>query len=454
MPTVSRQSDADPSEGAVGASAEPGLVLERCFWRAVGARGAPTLVVIGGVHGNEPAGIHAARRVLARLGLLGPGAMRGSLVALAGDIAAINHHDPDTRYIDHDLNRLCRPEYFAEPPETSAEHAQMHELFGALGVEHERARTRGDRMIVVDLHTTSAPSRPFVTMEDSLPARAVVRHLPLPRYLGMEEELGGLVFDAATQRFGCVSFLIEGGQHDDPVSVDMHEAAIWTLLRGLGMVERDASRGAPLGGEPEAWLRRAAGPTASCAYDLRHREPITHPDFTIVDGIVTGASARAGRTRIAIQNGRTLVAPLDGEIFLPNMQPYKRPGDDGYFIVRRVGAGWINLSARLRTKRTLHAIIERLPGVHAHDSGVLLVDADLAAVLKRQIFHLLGYRLVRHDDRIGASGAARLRRGLAAFARAIERGPRRAPLDPDDPAFWVVRRRRLDLDAERGGPPA
>jgi len=440
VPTLETQTD---ERRAVA----PTLVRDRELGRADGEDGGPTLVVIGGVHGNEPAGIHASRRVLERLGGAGAGAVQGSFVALAGDMAAINDPDPATRYIDHDLNRLCTRERFGEPIDTSAEHREMFELFDALGSEHARCAALGREMILVDLHTTSAPSRPFVAMEDTLACRAVVRRVPLPRYFGMEEELNGLVFDAATHRFGCVSFLIEGGQHDDPASIGVHEAAIWTLLSGLGIVDLAKMPDPPLGGDPARAVLRAAGPRAGRVYDLRHREPITHEDFEIAEGIVSGTAALAGRTVVAKQNGRPLIAPIAGEVFLPNMQPYKRPGDDGYFIVRRVSAGWINLSARLRTKPWLHALIERSPGVHTHGSGVLLVEADLAAVLKRQVFHLLGYRLERHDDTIGGRGLARVWRGIRAFVRAIARAPERGEPDREDPRFWVVRRRRLDLDA-------
>jgi len=440
--------ESDPDQGVVS----PVLVQEREIGRVDGQGGGPTLVVLGGVHGNEPAGIHASRRVIERLGAVNPALVHGSFVTLAGDMAAINHPDPATRYIDHDLNRLCTRERFAETPDTSAEHREMFGLFDALGREHARCAALGREMVLVDLHTTSAPSRPIVALEDTLAARAVVRHLPLPRYLGMEEELGGLVFDAATQRFGCVAFLIEGGQHDDPLSIRVHEAAIWTLLSSLGVLDLRALGDAPFDADPGRWLRRAAGPKAGLVYDLRHLEPITSEDFEILRGIGSGSRVRAGSTRVATQGGRELIAPMDGEVFLPNMQPYKRIGDDGYFIVRRVSTGWINLSARLRTKRWIHALIERLPGVHRHRSGVLLVESDLAAVLKRQVFHLLGYRLERHDDTLGGRGLARVARGIVAFARAIVRAPIRREVDPQDPGFWVVRRRRLDLDARRAGP--
>lgn len=394
----------------------------------------PTLVAIAAVHGNERAGIHAAQRILADLNQRDPATLRGSFVALIGNLAALNHPDPQTRFIDHDLNRLCTRERFAEPPETSAEHAQMFDLFDHLAREHER----NPDTVVFDMHTTSAPSTPIVAFEDALPTRRLAMSLPLPRYLGLEEELRGLVFDAATRRLGVRALLVEGGQHDDPNAIDVHEAALRVLLDTLRIAPiRDHER-------PRELLRRAALSAEHACFDLRHAEPITSPDFACEPGIVSGSPAKAGRTVIARQAGKPVVAPISGLVFLPNMQRHKRPGDDAFFIVRRVSTGWFNLSARLRTKPWIHTIIRALPGVHPIANHELLVRADLAAVLKRQLFHLFGYRLVRHDDRNGGAGLTRITKALSAFTRAIISPPKHPPRR-DDPDYWIVRRRRLDV---------
>ncbi|CAN0574498.1 unnamed protein product [Laminaria digitata] len=85
-----------------------------------------------------------------------------------------------------------------------------------------------------------------------------------------------------------------------------------------------------------------------------------------------------------------------------------------------------------------------MPGVYAQDDRTLLVDGDLAAVLRRQILHLLGYRLVRHDQRDGGRGLGRVYKGCAAFIKALVRGPIPGGPDLQDPRFWIVRRHRLD----------
>ncbi|MGX7835794.1 hypothetical protein ACWKSR_11650, partial [Campylobacter fetus subsp. venerealis] len=39
---------------------------------------------------------------------------------------------------------------------------------------------------------------------------------------------------------GYAGFTMEAGQHDDPKSVDYHEAAIWVIMVKTGMLEKSA----------------------------------------------------------------------------------------------------------------------------------------------------------------------------------------------------------------------
>ena len=61
----------------------------------------PTLFVVGGLHGNEPAGLLGLERVFARLGEVG--LARGEFVGLAGNLEALA---AGRRYIEEDLNRI------------------------------------------------------------------------------------------------------------------------------------------------------------------------------------------------------------------------------------------------------------------------------------------------------------------------------------------------------------
>jgi predicted deacylase len=401
----------------------------------------PTLVVIGGVHGNEPAGIHAARRVLDRLRSERPELFRGRFVALAGNLPALAG-PPGTRYVDRDLNRSFTEKLLSTADPGCAECVQARQLLKAVGAE---ARP-GAALFVMDLHTTSAPSPPVVVLEDALRARRFARSLEIPMLLGFEEEVDGLLYDHLTQKLGCVSCVVEAGQHDDPRSVEIHEAAIRAGLHASGVWPLS-----PGEADPRPLLRAASGSRARRVYDLRHREPITDPSFRMEDAVHAHTPVRRGQA-VGVQGGCPVRTPVGGQVFLPNRQPVKRPGDDAFFIVREVSLGWLGLSARLRKAPWVRSLAAALPGVHRTPSRPeeLLVDARIAAVLKRQVFHLLGYRLIRHGREDPRSAGRRLWAVLGGFAGALL--SRDSPTGPDDPRFWIVARRTLDrLDDRVGG---
>ncbi len=448
-----------PSEVCDEASAQrDAREVGRYTARRTDSRVRSALVIIVGVHGNEPAGGLAAERVLETLEREQPSGFDGQLIALRGNLAAINHPDPDhpnpdkpdpgqpevrhraerPRYITHDLNRLFTDAQIAMPASTSPEHEQMQELLAEL----RSIRAQCDQMVVVDLHTTSSNMAPVVILEDSIPTRRMARHMPLPIYLGFEEELHGLLIDRTTSELGAVSILVEGGQHQDPNAVSVHEAVIWEMLEASGVLGLGDLRHEV---DPRQVLHHAAGDDRGAVYDIRFRHEVRFPDFAMSAGAITGRKIKRNATIIASEGSIGVTSPVRGRVFMPNMQTHKRPGDDGFFIVRRVGEGWLGLSARLRQQRWLHGLIAHLPGVYPFDDRTLCVDADLAAVLRRQILHLLGYRLVRHDQRDGGRGLGRVYKGAVAFIRALVRGPIPGGPDLQDPRFWLVRRHALDM---------
>jgi predicted deacylase len=396
-----------------------------------------TLVVTAGVHGNEPAGLIAAKRVLDTLHAEQPTGFNGRFVVIAGNLPALNHSDPNTRYIEFDLNRIFTDERIGESAETSVEHGQMQEILAALRAEHSRT----DRMILMDLHTTSSDSPPVVVFEDAIQARKFARQMPMPIYLGFEEELDGLLIDRITKELSSIALVVEGGQHVDPNSILVHEAAIWAGLHSAGILRVDALPHETLPGDV---LRNAVGDQAYRVFDIRYHRSIVNEDFLICNGIAAGQKIIREETPIAIENGKEITSPVRGRVFLPNMQTHKRVGDDGFFIVRQIGEGWLGFSARVRKQEWIHWVIAHMPGVYSLDDGNLYVDRDIAGVLKRQVFHLFGYRLIRHDQRDGGHGIVRAWNGLSSFCRAFFRGPIPGGPDHDDPRFWIVRRHHLD----------
>lgn len=413
----------------------------------------PTLVLVGGIHANEPSGIVASERVVERLRSERQ-LVRGRLIALRGNLAALMHEAAEPwlrpRYVDEDLNRA----FVSEPSGHSQERAQRDELAAHLA---EIAAGSSGRPMLMDLHTFSADAPAFVAVEDSLPARRFAMGIGLPKILGLEEELGGLLMDYAANELGYVSCIVESGRHDDPEAVSIHEAAIYIVLHRAGMTETLLSLGN--GADPRAALRRASRGRGGHLYEVLQHERINDPAYGTADEIRAFTRVEAGRTVIGHEPGRRLTPEMSGLVFMPNRQAEPRVGDDAFFVIRRVGRVWIALSAFLRSREWIHAALPvLLPGVRRRPGRPheILIAPEIAVVLRAQVLHLLGYRLVRwgHTPHMGigrrvACSIGAVGSAIWAITRGTLGGGERAALPAERPEDWIARRRPLDLVENR-----
>lgn len=379
--------EATPTAGAHG---RPHLV-----GRVDGPPGGPLLVVLGGIHGNEPAGLAALGRVLAEIEL-GPAPLAGTLVALAGNRGALA---VGRRYLDSDLNRLWTPGRLAalqagEEPENRDE----QELAGLdREIEALLAEAPG-RIWFLDLHTTSGPGLPFVVLDDALPSRRFALELSVPVVLGLEEELAGtLVFRLSARGVPSVAF--EGGGHADPRATDRCEAAIWLALAAAGLLPRTWRARAEIARR----LLEASLGSAPRLVEVCYRHSIRPQDgFRMRPGFASFQPVAAGEPLGDDREG-SVTAPRGALMLMPL---YQELGSDGFFLVRPVARSWFELSAFLRRARA-DRFLAWLPGIarDRESPDTFRVKRSVARFLVREIFHLLGYRRLPDTD-----GHARFRR--------------------------------------------
>jgi succinylglutamate desuccinylase len=360
-----------------GQTPPPDPAVPRLIGRARGRASGPTLVCVAGMHGNEPAGVKALRRVFRSLAR--HGGIRGEVVGLAGNLQALACGE---RYLDVDLNRQWRPgtlDAVREKRMTEAEGAEVLELDDAIRVV--LARRRGPAYFV-DLHTTSSPSPPFAVISDSLANRSFARRFPVPIVLGLEEELEGAIADHA-QRLGCVTMGFEAGRHDDPASVDLHEALVWTALQTTGICK------GPGTGRFVERLRNAGRHLPAFVEIADFHRIESRVAFEMRPGFENFQPVQAGEL-LARERGEEVRARLDARLFLPL---YQGLGDTGFCLVRRVASFWISASTVLRRLR-LGAIVHWLPGVRRHPTrpGAVVVHTTIARWFVIEVFHLLGFR--------------------------------------------------------------
>ncbi|MBV8454081.1 MAG: succinylglutamate desuccinylase/aspartoacylase family protein [Deltaproteobacteria bacterium] len=366
---------------------------QHAFPRELGRYGeraaAPLVICIGGMHGNEPAGVFAAQRVLAELNMYNP-PFRGCLLALTGNRAALAR---GCRFLAEDFNRMWLPERLTALRSATAqsslnpEEAQCRELSEA--IEATLAQQRGP-VVFLDLHTTSAGGAPFAIVSDTLINRALAMSVAAPVILGLEEQLDGTMLNYINDR-GLAAVGFEGGQNDAPSSVDHNEAALWAILHAAGCLREGAvARSASMRG---VLRQRSSG--LPVILEVRYRHAITPADQFVMDpGFVNFQPVKRGQLLARDRNGEIL-ARENGRILLPL---YQRQGSDGFFLVREISSRWLRLSASVRQMR-LERLLLLLPGIE-HDPqrpDTLIVHPRVARWLAVDLFHLFGFRRRRSE---------------------------------------------------------
>jgi len=325
-----------PREIAVAidlASAPP-----RILARLRGPDPGPTLIVIAGIHGNEPTGLIGATRALEALAAAG-NLSRGELVVLAGNRRALAR---GVRFVQRDLNRQWSTERIAELRAAAANPAVVlgpedrEQLELAEAIDEAMAAARG-RVYVVDLHTTSADGIPFALIGDHLRHRSFALGFPLPLLLGLTTSLSGTLTDWLSER-RCIAMAVEGGQHASEKSARHHEAVFGLALVASGLVAESALAGA-------AQLRARLGSAwedLPRAIRVHERHAITaadhfvmEPGFANVQRIARGTLlAHDARGEIRAERDEVLVMPL-----------YQKLGDEGFFLAHGIPGTMFRLGA-------------------------------------------------------------------------------------------------------------
>lgn len=292
-----------------------------------GERSGPLLVCVGGVHGNEPAGVRALEAVLEDLRAEDAPPVRGRLVALAGNLGAL---EASVRFRDRDLNRQWTDSRTDElragseiRPGLGPEGREQKRLLRTL--ERTLEEDRRGPAYLVDLHTTSSESPPFGIVGRREACRRFSRAFPFPHVRGLERHLPGMLADWACRR-GFASLTAEAGQHDASDSVARLRAIVWTALASAGLVEKD---------EPRVTSGRALLARASEGVpkhlEVRYRHGITpgngfrmKPGWRNFDRVLEGDVLAEDRTG-------EIPSPQSGLLFLPL---YQELGSDGFFLVR------------------------------------------------------------------------------------------------------------------------
>ncbi len=361
------------------------IETDRIIDHIEGSGEGPTLIFMGGIHGNEPSGVFALKKVLQEVDRT---LVKGCIYAIAGNLWALER---GVRYHEEDLNRVWMEDRIHRLPDSvkdaaNEDIAQQVEIYK---VVKEILSTNSGPFYFFDLHTTSSETVPFLTVNDSMLNRKFTVQYPLPIILGIEEYLEGPILSYINE-LGYVAFGYEAGQHDNMSSIENHMAFIYLSMVFCGSIKKKNINFHQCYDR----LAKTTGDVRNI-YEIYFRYLI-QPDeeFKMRPGYFNFQRVRTGQV-LADSNGKAIKAQSDGRIFMPL---YQTQGIEGYFTIRRIPSIYLVLSGLLRKFR-LDKWLTILPGIKWQDpkKHTLRVNQKIAFLFTKQFFHLLGYRSRRID---------------------------------------------------------
>ena len=294
-----------------------------------GQEAGPLVVAIGGIHGNEPAGVRALEKLfelLAEEPLINPGfTFKGELLALRGNLEALNQ---GKRYIDTDLNRIWRPTPLDGKVPSNSEERELHELLACIETAVEEAPL--SELVFIDLHTTTAKGGIFAVTGDDRPSLNMAAEMAVPVVKGMLSSLQGTTLHYFRAGHFATDFPVravafEAGDHNNPASMGLALAATLNLIRALGCV-----RAEDVATYHDELLQEAAADLpllTSLAY-VHHVTP--EAGFRMRPGYVNFQPVSKGEV-VATDRAGDVRIPDDGYLLMPL---YQDQGTEGFFLLQ------------------------------------------------------------------------------------------------------------------------
>ncbi|MFT7591376.1 MAG: hypothetical protein ACI9UJ_001299 [bacterium] len=283
-----------------------------------------TILFLGGVHGNETAGLGALNTVFRQLELSGE-KFKGRAVGIIGNMEATRLNQ---RYIYKDMNRIWNRDtlddlHYGRLDTRHTEYEELEEVYREVKSILDSA---SGKVYVIDLHTTSSPTIPFIVTNKSDLNVNFTNAFPMPIISGLTGFLDGTLLSYINE-LGHIGLAYEAGQHKSSQSLVKHESFIWLCLHETGLCpDLDP-----------AFIKKH--------YEILEEELVTRnnhfkiisrykikPDeqFKMNHGYTNFQKIQEGEELANNENG-PICSPYDGYIFMPLYQPQ---GEDGFFIIK------------------------------------------------------------------------------------------------------------------------
>lgn len=307
---------------------------ERIITKYRGTNPGPLLIVFGGMHGNEPAGIEAIDMMAKMLEvepITNPDFQyNGTFLGVIGNLQA---YKKNQRFISKDLNRSFTAEniqIIENTPEIQLKD-ELLEIKQILQVVRKTIdEVRPEKVIVLDLHTTSSYGGIFTITTDDPESLRIAVELHAPVIKGMLRGIKGTTLHYFTkENFGVdmIPVTFESGQHEEKLSINRAIAAITNCMRTIGSVspEHVENQHDTLLIEHSKNLPKVS--------ELISKHSIAEDDqFAMQPNYKNFQRIQSGEVIARDSNG-PIEAPEDALLLMPL---YQSQGEDGFFLIKKL----------------------------------------------------------------------------------------------------------------------
>ena len=308
------------------------IISDRILAEYKGTHRGPLLIVLGGVHGNESAGVKAIQfvgKMLEVEPITNPDfSYKGKFVGVLGNKKAFA---AGQRYLYRDLNRSFTSENinFVRMMPYHLLEDEMQEIKELLETVHSLIYQYDPELVVVlDLHTTSGGGGIFAISSEEKESLSIAGELGVPVVTGMLNGIKGTSLNYFTEKNTgvktvCIAF--ESGQHDDPLSVNRAIAFVINCMKIIGSVQDNHVENIhnKILLDYSSALPKFSSMVSK--YSIKTRE-----GFKMIPGFSSFQPIKKGQL-LAYDGDEAVLAPCDGRILMPL---YQSKGEDGFFIIK------------------------------------------------------------------------------------------------------------------------
>lgn len=308
--------------------------MDRVIAKYYGRKRGPMLILLGAMHGNEPAGVKAIDlmgKMLEVEPITNPEFVyQGMMLGIVGNLKAMRQGQ---RFVDRDLNRTLTADnvdLIKDTPlsELANEKREIKEILTL--IQEEIDLYKPDKVVVLDLHTTSSYGGIFSIATDDPESLRIAIELRAPVVTGMLKGIRGTTlhfFNSENLGVPTTTIVFESGQHHEPLSINRAVAAITNCMRTIGsvdpsMVENQHDHLLITYSENLPKVTRLV-----MSHPLRPQDGFKmEPDFKNFQEVKKGQL-------LATDGNGPIYAETDGRILMPL---YQEQGEDGFFLVEEV----------------------------------------------------------------------------------------------------------------------